>query len=262
MDASQMLQLYLALWLAVLGAVLGSFLCCVADRYAAGEGLPTGRSRCDHCGHVLGPADLVPVLSYVLHRGKCRYCGGAIPVRCLVAELAGAGMFAALGLHFGPCAELVMWLVLGALLLTVSLIDGACRLIPDGLLLGAIISRAVFLLVLGQPLWSTLGEMALGALGISVPLLLLSLLMDHVLQKESLGGGDIKLLFVLSLYMTWMEMLLLLFMGCVLALLWIAGPGRQKLGEGIPLGPFLAAAWLVVLLFGGPLIQWYQQLLI
>ena len=114
MDAQQILQLYLALWLGVLGAVLGSFLDCAAGRYAAGAGwIPAGRSRCGHCGHVLGPADLVPVFSFLLRRGKCRHCGGPIPRECLAAEAAGAALFAALALKFGPCPELVMWLLLG-----------------------------------------------------------------------------------------------------------------------------------------------------
>ena len=113
MDTDSILQLYLAVWLAVLGAALGSFLGCAADR----GGLPTGRSRCDHCGHVLAARDLVPVASYLLCRGRCRYCGERISARCLVSELAGAVLFAALGLHFGLQLELVMQLILGSLLL-------------------------------------------------------------------------------------------------------------------------------------------------
>ena len=103
--------------------------------------------------------------------------------------------------------------------------------------------------------------MALGAFSVSLPLLLLSLVMDALLKKDTLGGGDIKLLFVLGLYLSWLEMLLLLALACVLALLWAAGPGRRRAGGEIPLGPFLAAAWLAVTLFGAPLIQWYLSLL-
>lgn len=261
MEVQQLVQLYLAFWLAVLGGVLGSFFNCVADRYAAGQGpLPAGRSRCDHCGHVLGPADLVPVFSYLLRRGRCRYCGGAIPRRCLGAELAGATMFAALGLKFGPQPQLVMWLLLGSLLLLLALIDLAAYLLPDPLLLAAAVLRLVFVALLRQPLGQVLPAMALGAFSVSLPLLLLSLVMDKLLGKETMGGGDIKLLFVLGLYLSWLEMVLLLFLGCVLALAWAAGHRRQAGGE-IPFGPFLAAAWLVVALFGQPWIQWYQSLL-
>ena len=257
MDADLLLKLYLALWLAVVGAVMGSFLCCCADR----GGLPTGRSRCDGCGHVLGAGDLIPIVSYLRFRGHCRWCGGAIPSRCLAAEVAGAALFGALGLKFGPGAELVMQLILGSLLLLLSLVDWTAHLLPDKLLLAAVGNRMVFLFVLGQPLGEVLPKMALGALSVSLPLLLLSLAMDALLNKETMGGGDIKLLFVLGLYLSWTEMLLVLFSACVLALVWAGVSGKGKAGGEIPFGPFLSAAWLLVTLFGTPCIQWYQGLL-
>lgn len=257
MNPDLLLTIYLSLWLAVLGAVLGSFLCCAADR----GGLPTGRSRCDTCGHVLRVWELIPIFSYLSSRGRCRACGASIPGHCLAAELAGAVSFAALGLHFGPSLELVMQLILAGLLLLLSLVDWTARLLPDKLLVAAIVNRVVFLFLLRQPLGETLPGMLLGAFSVSLPLLLLSLGMDVLLKKDTLGGGDIKLLFVLGLYLSWAEMLLLLFSACVLALLWAAGPGRRRAGGEIPLGPFLAAAWLLVTLFATPWIQWYFSLL-
>lgn len=257
MEPQQLLQIYLALWLALLGAALGSFLCCAADRGT----LPTGRSRCDGCGHTLGARDLIPIFSYIASRGRCRHCGGAIPTRCLTAEVVGAAGFAALGLKFGPSPELAMQLILAALLLLLSLIDWTAHILPDKLLLAAMVNRLVFLFLLREPLKETLPQMALGAFSVSLPLLLLSLVMDALLKKDTLGGGDIKLLFVLGLYLSWLEMLLLLLFACVLALLWAAGPGRRRAGGEIPLGPFLAAAWLAVTLFGEPLIRWYLSLL-
>lgn len=258
MDLQRLLQLYLALCLALLGAAMGSFLDCAASRM----GLPTGRSRCDRCGHVLGPGDLIPVVSYLLRRGRCRYCGGAISPRCLAAEVSGAALFAALGLKFPPGPELVMQLILGSLLLLLSLTDWTARVLPDKLLLAAAVNRLVFLFLLRQPLGETLGRMALGAFSVSLPLLILSLVMDRVLKKETMGGGDIKLLFVLGLYLSWMEMVLLLLAGCLLALVWAAVSGKGRAGGELPFGPFLAGAWLLVVLFGAPFIQWYQSLLL
>lgn len=257
MNADLLLQIYLAFWLALLGAAAGSFLCCAADR----GGLPTGRSRCDACGHALGARDLVPVLSFLCTRGRCRFCGAAIPVRCLAAEVGGAVLFAALGCRFGLGPELLMQLVLGSILLLLSLIDWTTHLLPDRLLAAAAVNRLVFLFVLQEPLGEVLPRMAAGALGVSVPLLVLSLLMDRVLKKDTLGGGDIKLLFVLGLYLSWLEMLLLLFLACMLALLWVAGPGRRQRKSEVPLGPFLTAAWLAVTLYATPWIEWYLSLL-
>lgn len=253
----ELVQYYLTFWLVLLGAVMGSFLDCAAVR---GK-LPTGRSRCDSCGHPLGAKDLVPLFSYLLCRGRCRYCGSPIPARCLGAELAGALVFGALGWKFGLSLELVMELILGSLLLLLTLIDWVSHTLPDKLLLAAGINRLVFLFLLQQPLKETCIDMILGAFSVSLPLLILSLVMDHLLQKETMGGGDIKLLFVLGLYLNWMEMVLLLFLGCVLALAWALGTGKGRSPKEIPFGPFLSAAWLIVTLFGTSWIQWYESLL-
>lgn len=140
----QLLTAYLCFWLAVLGAVLGSFLDCAASRWAAGDPHPfRGRSRCGSCGHTLGARDLVPVFSFLLRRGRCRWCGEAIPARCLVSELAGAAAFLCLGLRFGLSLELGQWFAFAALLLALSLTDWAARILPDKLLLLLAANRAV-----------------------------------------------------------------------------------------------------------------------
>ena len=86
---------------AVFGAIMGSFLNCAADRSARGESFLTGRSRCDSCGHVLGPLELIPVVSWVLQRGKCRACGAPISIRCPVTELLCSLLTALFLLRFG-----------------------------------------------------------------------------------------------------------------------------------------------------------------
>ena len=262
MDSETLLTIYAAVWLGVLGAVLGSFLDCAAARYAAGGGwLPRGRSRCDACGHILGAADLIPVVSWLLRRGRCRYCGAKIPADCLWAELGGAALFAGLTVRFGLTAELAMWLLLGAALLALALVDGRTHEIPNGILLFAAAVRLAFLPLMDVPVLEQLAGMAVGALSVSAPLLVLSLVMDKALGRESLGGGDLKLLFVLGLYMRWPEMLLLLLLDCLLALVWALLPGRDRRRE-IAFGPFLAAAWALTVLFGDGLIQWYQSLFV
>ena len=70
-------------WLAVLGASLGSFVDCAASRWAFGQDPFAGRSHCAVCGHTLGVRDLIPLLSYLFHRGRCRFCGERIPVDCV-----------------------------------------------------------------------------------------------------------------------------------------------------------------------------------
>ena len=142
-----------------------------------------------------------------------------------------------------------------------ALVDGRTHEIPNGILLFAAAVRLAFLPLMDVPVLEQLAGMAVGALSVSAPLLVLSLVMDKALGRESLGGGDLKLLFVLGLYMRWPEMLLLLLLGCLLALVWALLPGRDRRRE-IAFGPFLAAAWALTVLFGDGLIQWYQSLFV
>lgn len=258
MDSAQFLQIYYTFWLAVLGAVMGSFFECAAVR----GGLPKGRSHCDSCGHILGARDLVPIFSYLINRGRCRYCKKHIPVQCLVSELIGALLFALLGFKFGFGLNFLMQLIFGSILLLLALVDWNTHILPNKLLLIATANRLVFFVLLKQPVNETLISMLFGAFSTSLPVLLLSLAMDHLLKKESMGGGDIKLLFVLGLYLSWIEMLLLLFVGCVLALVWALSMKKNHAGGKIPFGPFLSAAWLIVILFGEPFVIWYKGLLI
>lgn len=246
------------LWLAVAGAAAGSFLECVVRRRLQGEKWHKGRSRCDSCGHVLGPLDLVPVIGYLVHKGRCRYCGERIPAECLAAETAGAAAFVCMGLRFGLVLELGQWLVLAALLLAAALTDNACRIIPNGALGLMALNRGVWLAVLGQPLWETCMEILPG-LAVPGVLLLLVLLMEKLLGREAMGGGDIKLLFALALYLSWEELLLGLLTACLLGLGAAAAKGRGK-GEAVPFGPYLAVGTVLVKCFGEPLLHWYKGL--
>jgi prepilin signal peptidase PulO-like enzyme (type II secretory pathway) len=179
-----------------------------------------------------------------------------------VTEIVGAVLFVALGLRYDICPELAMWMIFAVLLFLLSLIDWYTFLLPDKILLLAVMNRIVFLFLLGQPLRATLIAMLIGACSISVPLLILVLIMDRVLGKETMGGGDIKLLFVLGLYMNWMQMFLILLVGCILALAAGLYLRRKSPEGGIAFGPFLGAGWFIVLMFGTPLITWYQSLFI
>lgn len=261
MDEQAIWTAFLTFWLAVFGAVLGSFLDCAASRWAAREegreapDLFRGRSQCDSCGHALGARDLVPVFSYLLHRGRCRYCGAPIPADCLWAELAGAAALACLGLCFGPVPELGQWCVFALLLLALSLTDVFRRIIPDSVLLLLAANRLIWLPVLGHSVRGLLEVFKAAA--VPAVLLALVLALEKLSDREVMGGGDIKLLFALALYLTWAELLLALLAGCLLGLLWAASAGRKGKGRAVPFGPFLSAGALLTVCFGGPLLDWY-----
>ena len=222
-----------------------------------------GRSRCLACGHTLGVFDLIPVLSFLFRRGRCRYCGEKIPAECLVAELLGAAGFVCLALHLGPAflpedrldwCLLAQWGIWWAVLLVLTLTDLAKRIIPDRLLLALVVNRAVWFFVLGEG-WSA-GLDMLKAFIVPAALLILVLAAEKLMKRELMGGGDITLLRALALYLSWAQLLLTLVFGCLAGLLF-AALTRKKLGMAFPFGPVLAAGALVTVCFGDGLIAWY-----
>lgn len=257
MEERQIWMAFLCFWLAVFGAVLGSFLDCAVSRWAQGKSWVKGRSKCDACSHELALRDLVPVFSYLARRGRCAYCGEKIPAQCLAAELAGALGMACLALRFGPTLELGQWAVLAALLLAVSLADWNKRVIPDALLALMALGRVIWFSLLGHGLPEV--RTALLACAVPAVLLALVLLTERLSGLEVMGGGDLKLLFALALYLSWAQLLLALLAGCLLGLLCASLSGRKR-GTAVPFGPFLAVGVMLTLTLGGPVLEWYFSL--
>ena len=252
------IHISLCVWLAVLGTVLGSFLDCAVSRWAVGEDWRHGRSRCMACGHTLSPGELIPVVSYLLSRGHCRRCGAKIPARCLAAELAGAAGLVCTGLRFGLCPELGQWAVFAGLLLALSLTDWTMCVLPNRLVLSLAVNRAIWVVLLRQP-WKEAAPAALVSCAVPAALLALVLLAERLLGREVMGGGDIKLLFALALYLSWAQMLLGLLAACLFGLAYAALTHKGR-GTAVPFGPFLAAGAVVSVCFGNGVIAWYLGL--
>lgn len=249
-------RLYLLLWLTLFGMIMGSFVDSLIWRWMHGKSLK-GRSCCASCGHTLGVWDLFPVFSYLFLKGKCRYCKEKIPLECLLAEAFGAGAFACMavyGMSGGIHLKFWMELIFVALLLAISIADYEKRIIPNRLLLLAVLNRIVWAFIRGEDVMSFLGSAGISAL-IPLTLFLIVMLMDRILKRETMGGGDIKLLFVMSLYLTWHQLLLGLYTACLLGL-FVALIVRKKTGAAIPFGPFLAMGYVFAVCFGIRMIVW------
>ncbi len=256
---------YLTFWLAVLGSVIGSFLACLVSRKQDNKSVGKGRSHCAICGHVLTFQDLIPIISYLTHKGRCRFCQSLIPISLFWAELGGTVIFAGTFLKFGLSWKTIMWLIAGTLLLFISLVDGAEKIIPDPCLLLLTINRLLFLSFFERPVWYPLPAILGGVLVIPGAMLMLTLIMDRLMKKETMGGGDIKMMVVMGLYLDWKQMFLMIFASSIFGLLWIAGNRIRKRGNNredgaIAFGPFLSMGCLAVVWFGDPLIQWYMKL--
>ena len=259
--ATRGILLYSCCVAAALGAVLGSFLNCAAWRIAHEEPFWKGRSRCPACGHTLGVPDLVPVFSWLFLRGKCRYCGEKISPRYPLTELFFAAATVACLLRFDlTVLGLRNWLFL-CCLFCLSLVDLECYIIPDGCLLTAAGVWLAALPFLGMG-WRQIAIHLGAAVGFGGGILLISLAMDALLHRESLGGGDVKLFAVVGLYLGPAAALFAMVLSCVLGLLFQGV--RKAVGSGeklIPFGPAIAAAAAVMLLWGDGLVSWYLGLL-
>ena len=255
------LLLYCCTVAVMLGAVFGSFLNCAAWRIAHGESFLRGHSRCPSCGHALGARDLVPVLSWIFQCGRCRYCGEKISVRYPLTEIAFALLTLLCLLRFDLSVQCLRNWIFLCCLFCLSLVDLESYTIPDGCLLiaaGAWLAALPFL----KPTWGEILRAVLAGLAFGGGLLLLSLIMDKVLKRESLGGGDVKLFAVVGLYLGFVGTLFCMMLSCVLGLLFAAIRNRGgEQGKAIPFGPSISLAAALTLLYGEGAIQWYLGLL-
>ena len=184
----------------ILGCCLGSFADCAAVRLVSGQSVLSGRSHCDSCGHVLGVLDLFPVLSWLLLKGKCRYCGAKIPPESFITELI-AGIGCCLVVYrYDLSVMSLQGILLGLILLIVSLTDLHSWIIPDRLHVAGVLVFLATTVFMPDPLHNILRGLLLG-IALGGGMLVLSLLFDRLTGKERLGGGDIKLFFMTVLYL-------------------------------------------------------------
>ena len=251
---SPFITVYCCTVAALLGACTGSFLGCLAWRTVHGESVLRGRSHCDVCGHVLGVRDLVPVFSYLFSGGKCRYCGAKLSARHVWGEAVSGTVFVTLLLRYDISLQTLEGWLLACVLLACAFADLEGYIIPDRFIAAGVVLFAVTLLIEPEP-FHRLTDGLLGGVGVGGGLLLLSLYMDKRLKRETLGGGDIKLLFLTGLFFGWKGNLLCLTLACVVGIVW--GLAGKRRGEAIPWGPSIAVGAWITALAGQMFIDWY-----
>jgi len=248
---------------ALLGLLVGSFLNVVIWRVPRKESIVKPPSHCPACDSKIANRDNVPIVSWLLLRGRCRNCGTAISARYPFVELLTAVLFASVGARFAHSWALPAYLVLGAGLLAISAIDLEHYIIPNRIVypLGF---AAIPLLAVGAGLdgdWWPFARALIGAACAFTALFVI-----HVASPRGMGFGDVRLSFVLGLYLGYLGALDVafgLFLGFVygavigIALMAVRKRGRR---QHIPFGPFLAAGTLTIVLVGGPIIDWYRGL--
>ena len=247
MDSERIMNaqfLFCVLFFFVCGTLSGSFFNCMAMRIVRGKDWTRGRSECPYCGHVLKSSDLIPLFSYLFLKGRCRYCKEKISIRYPLTELIGGLICVLTYLRLGFSAELFFDLILFFILFGLSLVDLESYIIPDGYILAGIINRLIERFVIGKPVMFF--KDLSGAFVIAGGIYLIALLMSRSLKKESFGGGDIKLIFMIALYTGIYEGIFVLFLSSLMGLLMMILLKKDK----IPFGPYLSLSAFIVFLYG------------
>ena len=234
------------------GLVIGSFLNVVIVRVPERRSLWRPRSGCPTCGAQLAWHDNVPVLSFLLLRGRCRSCRTPISWRYPIVEIGNAVALVSAAVAFGPTAEFIVAGALLAALIVVVAIDLQHQLIPDVITIPGIVLGLLANLLTGHVSWleSVIGIVIAGGLFLTI----------IVASGGGMGGGDLKLGAMLGAFLGWKALLFALFVAIVLggmvaiALLTLRLRGRK---DPVPFGPFLAVGGAMGLFWGARVFAWY-----
>lgn len=242
--------------MALLGAILGSFLNLCIDRLPRGQSLLHPQSRCEACGIRLPWPHLVPIVSFLALRGRCNYCKARIPRRVLVVELLTTAVMAYLGDEFGLSPESLALSVYGLVFILISFVDLEHGIIPNRVVYpaaGAAVGLSIFLPEVG-PARALIG----GALGFG------ALLAVYLAARGGMGGGDVKLAGLIGLAagfpLVVPALLLAALAGGAIAVVLLTIRHKSRY-ETVPFGPFLAAGGVVSLLWGSRLLDGWAEVL-
>jgi leader peptidase (prepilin peptidase)/N-methyltransferase len=261
---------------AILGAVIGSFLNVVIHRLPLEESIVFPNSRCPSCGTAIRPYDNIPVVSWAVLRGRCRSCRAPISARYPAVELLTAALFALTFLfRTGPPLGLPFDLIFVAALVALIFIDAEHMLLPNAItypgIAFAFVARLFVPNLYGmnwltgagsvpEPLWSLAGA-ALGALSGGGFLWLVGWLWKRARGIEAMGMGDVKMMFMVGAYLGWPLTILTIFVGVLTGSLagiaLMARRGERDMTMLLPFGIFLGVGALLSLMFGTRIVEWY-----
>ena len=279
------------LLLFLLGLCVGSFLNVVIDRLPKGAGVVKGGSHCDNCQHPLAGRDLVPLLSFAVLRGRCRYCGQKISWQYPLVELTTGLLFAS-SFFLSSAFRLlnlpsVLCILSSIFLIPIFVIDLKHGIIPDKIVFPgiAVVLGCRLLGVIGgiwvmwenlkndvgglgpyllqtdffrQHVWLELRPFLLTLLG-SLVLCFLFFVLHRLFSGRAMGGGDVKLAFLVGVIAGWPNMIVAVFAsfltGAIVSVILML-VGKKRFGETVPFGPFLVAGTYIALFWGDEILGW------
>lgn len=243
-------------FLIVLGLLIGSFLNVCIYRLPKEESIVMPPSHCGSCNTQLKPLDLIPVLSWLFLRGKCRYCGAEISVRYALVELLTGALFGFLGWYYGLTVELGFMLVFTSIFVVIFFIDLDHSIIPDELVIAGFTTSAGYLA------WGWMsGSFSIDFLDHGLGFLIGGglYLFLAIVTKGGMGGGDIKLMAMLGFWLGTSGVLWIVLLssniGAVISLILMALKIKSR-KDYIPFGPFIVIAAMLVMLYQNQMTDW------
>lgn len=238
----------------VLGMMLGSFLNVCIVRLPVDESVVRPRSRCPKCGREVAPYDNIPVVSWLVLRGRCRRCKEPISVQYPLVELVVGIIWAGAAWYYGLTLMAVAGALFGTILLGIALTDARHYIIPDEFSLGGLALGLVLALAAG---WSAVLTALIGAASGFGILMLVAWAGEKAFRKEAMGGGDIKMMAMVGAFVGWQGVLLTIFAGSLLGTLVFLPLRLFGKNVLVPFGVFLAAAAGITFVFGDEIVRWY-----
>ncbi|MFH1841327.1 MAG: prepilin peptidase [Candidatus Nealsonbacteria bacterium] len=246
----------MTLYFFIFGLIVGSFLNCVIYRLQEGKSFLFSRSSCPHCNHKLSWQDLIPVFSFLILKGKCRYCKKKISLQYPLVEFSTGILFVLIFnlVAIGP--HLFYYLLISCFLVVIFVYDLKHYIIPDKVIYPAIFFAFIFLFY--QPLvFKNLIFSAISAAGFFLAIVLIS-------KGRWMGIGDIKLAFLMGIFLGWPNIAIALFLAFFIGA--IIGVGlilkkKKSLKSELPFGPFLVLGTFIALFWGEKIINWYLSVI-
>jgi len=241
----------------ILGLIVGSFSNVCIYRIPRNESIIYPASHCPKCRSNISPKDNVPLLSYILLKGRCRNCKSKISIQYPVVEFLTGLIYLIIYLTYGLSVQTLIYIILSSSLIIIAFIDLNEQIVPDvislpGIVLGLILSFFVSYISFIN---SGLGVVVGGGI-----ILIIGLGGSVIFKKEAMGGGDVKLAAMIGAFLGWRYIVISLFLGFFLGALtgiFLIMSKIKSREDTVPFGPFIVLGSLITLLWGEKIISWY-----
>ncbi len=240
------MTIYISIWMFIIGTIFGSFYNVVGLRLPKGQSIVSPPSHCPNCNNRLTSLELIPIISYVIQKGKCKHCNKKISIVYPVFEIVCGLLFMISYLVFGFNKELIIALTFISMLIIIVVSDFNYFIIPDSIL----IIFGILLIIEIAVIKGNIINHLLNGLWAFIFMFLLKKFGDFLFKKESMGGGDIKLMFIIGLTLSFSKGILSIFfasfIGLPVSLIYL----NKSKDHIIPFGPFLALGSIIILFTG------------